>query len=231
MNYLIRLLVLALLLVTPALLAQHADTASLAAEGPEVNQAPVSVLTTPFQEDAKKAWESSFSIASVMPGDQVYLQPTLAMDINWFHLEARYNYEALDTASAWIGYNFSFEEKLSVAFTPMMGAVFGETKGFAPGYEISAKWWKLEFYKEGEFLIDSVAKSGNFYYSWAEFRLALAEWARVGMVAQRTKLYQIEFDTQRGLMAGFSFRNLDLNAYLFNPDKDPFLVFAVRIAF
>jgi hypothetical protein len=231
MNYSLQQLVLALLLVTQALLAQHADTASLAAEGPAVNHDPVSVFTTPFQEDAKKAWESSFSIAAVLPGDQVYLQPTLAMDLNWLHLEARYNYEALDTASAWIGYNFSFGEKLSIAFTPMMGAVFGETKGFAPGYEISAKWWKLEFYKEGEFLIDSVAKNGNFYYSWAEFRLALVEWARVGMVVQRTKLYQTEFDTQRGLMASFSFRNLDLNAYLFNPDKDPFWVFSVRIAF
>lgn len=226
-----RQLVLALLLVTPALLAQYADTASVAAERAAINQAPVSVLATPFQEDAKKAWEASFSIASVMPGDQVYLQPTLAMDLNWLHLEARYNYEALDTGSAWVGYNFNFGEKLAITLTPMVGAVFGETSGFAPGYEISAKWWKLEFYKEGEFLIDSVANSGNFYYSWAEFRLVLAEWARVGMVVQRTRLYQTEFDTQRGMMASISIQKLNLNAYLFNPDKNPFWVFSIRIPF
>lgn len=231
MNDSLRQLILALLLVTPALLAQHVDTASLAATGAAVNQAPMPALTTPFQEDAKKAWEASFSIASVMPGDQVYLQPTLAMDLHWLHLEARYNYEALDTGSAWFGYNFNFGEKLAITFTPMVAAVFGETSGFAPGYEISATWWKLEFYKEGEFLIDSVAKSGNFYYSWAEFRLVLAEWARVGMVVQRTRLYQTEFDTQRGFMTSFSFRNMDLNAYLFNPDKNPFWVLAVKIAF
>lgn len=231
MNDLLRQLVLGLLLVNPGLLAQHVDTASMATVGPAVDQSPMPALTTPFQEDAKKAWEASISIASVMPGDQVYLQPTMAMDLNWLHLEARYNYEALDTGSAWVGYNFNFGEKLAITFTPIVGAVFGETSGFAPGYEISAKWWKLEFYKEGEFLVDSAAKSGNFYYSWAEFRLALAEWARVGMVVQRTRLYQTEFDTQRGIMASISMQRLNLNAYLFNPDKNPFWVFSIRIAF
>lgn len=224
-------LALALFPFFPALVTHGADTTSAPAAGPATNQFPDSLPAALSQGHAEKQWESSLSNAFIRPGNQTYLQPTLATDRDWLHLEARFNYEATDTGSAWLGYNFSFGEKLSVAFTPMVGAVFGETTGFAPGYEISAEWWKLEFYKEGEYLIDSDTRNDNFYYSWAEFRLAPVEWARVGMVVQRTKLYQTEFDTQRGFMAGFSFKNLDLNAYLFNPDKDPFFVLSVRIGF
>ena len=41
------------------------------------------------------------------------LQPTITADYGWLHLEARYNYEGLDTGSAWIGYNFSVGDKLT----------------------------------------------------------------------------------------------------------------------
>ena len=54
------------------------------------------------------------------------MQPTFTADRDWLHLEARYNYEALDTGSAWVGYNFSGGETLAWEFTPMIGGVFGD---------------------------------------------------------------------------------------------------------
>jgi hypothetical protein len=45
---------------------------------------------------------------------QNYVQPTIRADRGWLHLKARYNYEALDIGSAWVGYNFSVDEKLPV---------------------------------------------------------------------------------------------------------------------
>jgi hypothetical protein len=59
----------------------------------------------------------------------------LTADRGWLHLETRYNYENLETGSAWVGYNFSGGEKLKWEFTPMLGGVFGNTTGVAPGYE------------------------------------------------------------------------------------------------
>ena len=84
-----------------------------------------------------------------------YVQPTFTADRGWLHLEARYNYEALDTGSAWVGYNFSGGEKLAWEFTPMIGGVFGDTTGIAPGYKGSLSWWKLELYSEGEYVFDT----------------------------------------------------------------------------
>ena len=78
------------------------------------------------------------------------MQPTFTADRDWLHLEARYNYEALDTGSAWVGYNFSGGETVTWELTPMLGAVFGATDGIAPGYKGSLGWKKLELYSEGE---------------------------------------------------------------------------------
>ena len=50
----------------------------------------------------------------------------------------------------------------------MLGGVFGNTTGVAPGYKGSLSWWKLELYSEGEYVIDAGARSGNFFYNWSE---------------------------------------------------------------
>ena len=42
-----------------------------------------------------------------LPDEGNYAQPTIATDRGWLHLEARYNYENLDTGSMWFGYNFA----------------------------------------------------------------------------------------------------------------------------
>jgi hypothetical protein len=76
-------------------------------------------------------------------------------DRDWLHLEGRYNYEALDTGSAWVGYNFSGGDMLAWEITPMLGGVFGDTTGVAPGYKGSLGWWKLELYSEGEYVYDT----------------------------------------------------------------------------
>ena len=96
------------------------------------------------------------------------MQPTVTFDRDWLHLEARYNYENLDTGSAWVGYNFSGGEKLAWEFTPMLGGVFGNTTGIAPGYKGSLSWWKLELYSEGEYVFDTGDSSESFFYTWSE---------------------------------------------------------------
>ena len=155
----------------------------------------------------EKAWSFSASAYTYfVPDDREYVQPTFTADHNWLHLEARYNYEALDTGSLWVGYNFSGGEKLSWEFTPMIGGVFGDTTGIAPGYKGSLSWLKLELYSEGEYVFDTGATSDSFFYNWSELTLAPAEWFRFGMVTQRTRLYKTDREIQRGVLAGFSFK-------------------------
>ena len=180
----------------------------------------------------EKAWSFSASAYTyIVPDSREYVQPTFTADRNMLHLEARYNYEALETGSAWIGANFSFGDKLSLELTPMLGAVFGDTYGIAPGYKYSLSWWKLELYTEGEYLYDLDHSSDSFFYTWSELSISPVDWFRVGMVAQRTKLYETDFDIQRGFLVGFSIKRLDFTTYIFNPDDEPTVVVGLAMNF
>ena len=93
-------------------------------------------MATPAEEAHEKAWSFSAAAATyIVPNDQEYVQPTFTADHDWLHLEARYNYENLETGSVWVGYNLSGGEKLEWELTPMLGGVFGNTTGIAPGYK------------------------------------------------------------------------------------------------
>jgi hypothetical protein len=58
------------------------------------------------------------------------------------------------------------------------------------------------------------------------------EWWRIGLVTQRTRVYQTEHDVQRGLVVGFSRKSVDAAIYVFNPDDSrPVVTFAVTVGF
>lgn len=192
------------------------------------NSAPVVA-----EETTGRAWAFSVSAyAYLVPDDRDYVQPTITADHNWLHLEARYNYEALDTGSAWVGYNFGGGEKLAWELTPMLGGVFGDTTGIAPGYKGSLGWWKLELYSEGEYLFNTGNSSGSFFYNWSELTLAPVEWFRFGLVTQRTRAYQTDRDLQRGFLVGLSYQRLSFTTYVLNPDESrPTIVLAAGFCF
>lgn len=167
------------------------------------------------QTAAEWSWYASL-YAYAVPEDQNYGSPAVRVDRGSLHLEARYNYEDLDTGSAWIGYNFSLGEKWVFEAVPMLGGVFGQTDGVAAGWELSLSRSWLEIYSESEYVIDTWDSSENFYYHWSEFTLAPRDWLRFGAVIQRTKVYQTDLDVQRGILIGSSFRNLDFSAIVFN---------------
>jgi hypothetical protein len=193
---------------------------------------PVAAAPNPPPED-EPVWEFSVSgYTYFVPDDADVVQPTFTADHDSLHLEARYNYEALDTGSAWLGYNFSGGETVTWELTPMLGAVFGATDGVAPGYKGSLGWWKLELYSEGEYVFDAGDFADSFFYNWSELTLAPVESFRFGLVTQRTRLYETEREIQRGLLVGVSFKWLDLTGYVFNPDDEkPTFVLAVAVTF
>jgi hypothetical protein len=186
-----------------------------------------------LDESGEARWSFSVSAyAYIVPDDRDYAQPTVTADRDWLHVEARYNYENLETGSAWVGYNFGGGEKLAWEFTPMLGGVFGDMTGVAPGYKGSLSWWKLELYSEGEYVFDTGDSSESFFYNWSELTLAPVDWFRFGLVTQRTRAYETDREIQRGLLVGFSYKAIDLTTYVFNlDDSKPTLVVAVSFGF
>src|SRR5262249_22682270 len=114
----------------------------------------------------------------------------------------------------------------------MIGGVFGNLNGMAPGCNWSLSYWKLELSSQNEYVFDFKDRSGNFLYTWSELSYSPVEWFRTGYVVQRTKAYQTSFDIQRGLLAGFTYKKLDLAGYIFNFGwTDPTVVVSVAVNF
>ncbi|HEY6504627.1 MAG TPA: hypothetical protein VIZ28_11680 [Chitinophagaceae bacterium] len=142
------------------------------------------------------------------------------------HLEARYNYEDVNTASVFGGYRIETGHKLMLTLVPMIGIVFGNTDGIVPGLETSLAWKKFDFYAEGEYVIDLNGEENNFFYTWTELAITPFKNFRTGISANRTRLYQSGLDLQRGVFAQYSFWKLTAGVHYFNPFTDSEFVIA-----
>jgi hypothetical protein len=172
-------------------------------------------------EDPASAWAYSASIyLYLVPHDDDYAQPTLTADRRWLHLEARYNYEDFETASAWLGYNIGIGSDVSFAFTPKMGIVFGHMTGIAPGYNAFLEWKQLTLYSEGEYVFDDGNNEDSFFYSWSELTVTAKDRLLAGLALQRTQVYETPREFQWGVLLGASFRGVAIGGYVFDPDHE-----------
>lgn len=195
-------------------------------------QTPSTNVPAGSPEPAPEPWKFSFStFGYIVPHDRSYVSPVFAANQQRLHLEARYNYEDRETGSLWVGANFTKGQSVVLELTPMVGCVFGNTGGVAPGLEMSLAWKRLAFYTEAEYVYDTRKQSG-FLYSWNEVTYSPAEWFRAGLVSQRTRAYQTPLDVQRGLLVGLSYRHVNFTTYVFNAGwTDPTVVLALGFKF
>lgn len=183
-------------------------------------------------ENHSPEWSATASLfAYFLPDDDDYLQPTVAGDVGALHLEIRHNYEDLDTGSVWLGYNLNSGKDVRVEFTPMLGAVFGNSNGLAPGFDLSVGWKNLSFYSEFEHVFSTDDSADSYLYAWSELSFALGESFSVGVVGQRTRRYDSPRDVQRGLLVSVAVGRGQLSGYVFNPDADPIYVLAAAVGF
>jgi hypothetical protein len=185
-------------------------------------------------ESAKRPeWEYSLSTSTylVLHGRD-YANPNFTADRDWLHIEARYNYEALRTGSVWLGYNFSFGEKLVLEATPMLGGVFGDITGIAPGYNLSLSYESIELSTQGEYFVDANNHEGNFFYTWTELSVAPVSWLRAGVVIDRTKAFGSNFDIRRGPLLGLTYKKVDFTTYWLSPgSSNSAVVLSVTLSF
>jgi hypothetical protein len=194
---------------------------------------PASAQTPPATAPHAASWSFFASAYTyIIPETSNYAQPTFTADRNHLHLEARYNYEAQKTGSAWVGWNFSGGDTVEWEVTPIVGGVFGDVDGVAPGYKGSIAWRKLSLYSESEYVIDTANTSNSFLYNWSELTYGLTESLRAGLVVQRTRAYQTDRDVQRGLIVGYAWRRAEFTFCVFNPDENkPTSAFSVGFRF
>lgn len=171
------------------------------------------------EEQAKESeWDFSADVNFYFIPDEFFLLPVFKADKNKLHLEARYNYEELETFSLWIGYNISGGGEFEYQVTPMIGGVAGIANGIAPGLEMTFNYKRFELYTESEYMFDTEIE--NFFYNWSDLTYSPTDWLWFGISGQRTRVYQNELEIQRGLIVGGGLKNWELSTYLYNIGKD-----------
>jgi len=188
----------------------------------------------PAKPEAKpNPWEYNLSVSGyIVPHQEGYVSPTLTADRDWVHFEARYNYEAQRTGSLWAGYNFHAGKTVQLEATPMVGGVFGQVNGGAPGLEFTVTYKKLQFFSANEYIFDTDTKAGNFFYTWTQLTYSPVKGFMAGYVVQRTRAYQTPLDVQRGPLVGFSHKKMQFSTQFFNiGETDPTINLSVGYSF
>ncbi len=189
----------------------------------------------PLQTDASASgWEFAATGYYYALDDQSdYFSAVATANRDALHLEARYNYEALDSGSLFVGWTFAGGDALSWEFTPILGAVFGSMQGIAPGFEASLAYGMVDFYTEVEYVRDLDVRDDSFTYAWSELGVSPLAWLRVGIVGQRSRVHESERDIQRGGFAQLTSGRFTLGAYVFNPDDsaDRFVIVSLGATF
>jgi hypothetical protein len=167
----------------------------------------------------------------LVPDSPSFASPVLTADRGWLHLEARYNYEGRATGSFWFGCNFSVGQRLTLEVTPMIAAVVGETAGVAPGYQVALSYGRLSISDTGEYVLNVNDRTASFFYAWPQVAYSLSDWLKVGIAAQRTKVYHTDFDIQRGALVGFAVGPVEFTSYVFAGKPSPTVVLEGVVSF
>jgi hypothetical protein len=191
------------------------------------------VISENARDSSGSAW--SFSASGYyyfIPNDKNTFTLIGYADHKSLHLETRYNYEDEKTGSVFGGWRFATGNKLQFGATPMLGIVFGNTNGIAPGVELDLSYWLLDFYSESEYVIDFESNENNFFYTWTELAISPLHFLRTGISGQRTRLYETELDVQKGVFAEYAFWKLTTGVHYFNPfSSDDFVILTLSIDF
>jgi hypothetical protein len=179
------------------------------------------------------AWRMAVNVYGYFVPDQPdFAMAVLPADFRRLHLEARYNYEAVRSASAFIGAKGSWGDRVKLTLTPMFGGVVGDVRGLVPALRLTLAWWKLDLTSESEFVVDFDDRDASFFYQWAELGLSPLAWLRFGAAIQRSRVVVTPLDIQRGLFASVTIRFVTVTLYEFNAGwTTPTWVGAVGLSF
>lgn len=170
--------------------------------------------------DTRDPWTFSAAAYWNLPRQGAsYASGIFSADHRQLHIEARANYEAMHSQSAFIGWTFSGGEKIHVSATPIVGVVAGEAHGPIAGLEASVGVGRLDYYLEAEYLPAHGGRSG-YLYAWSELAYRPVEWIRLGIAMQRTRIYGGDRDIRPGGLLQLTVRNGTAGVYWFNPGAD-----------
>lgn len=171
-----------------------------------------------FAAEDERAWAFGLTAyPTFVRNGENFTSAIAVADRGPLHLEARYNYESVGARSAFVGWTFSGGEAVTWELTLLAGGAWGDTRAFVPGFEAGVAWKQLDLYVEAEYVRDSSERDDSYFYAWTELGYRPAEWLRLGIAGQRTRVYDNDRDIQRGPFVQFTWRRITIGGYWFNP--------------
>jgi hypothetical protein len=154
---------------------------------------------------------------------------------NWY-VEARYNYEELNSYSLYFGKTFASREryrlpantflmarkkrrrKFSYSVTPMVGAVTGKFKGGSIGLNLTMDYGKIFFATQSQSTFSSANEDSSFSFIWSELAYQPSKWLFSGLAFQQTHFLLNNSDSfDPGIVVGFLAGLWTFPLYVFNP--------------
>jgi hypothetical protein len=151
------------------------------------------------------------------PGEKNFWVLNGSADHGPLHIEIRYHDEAIGTASALVGWNFEFGERLKLELTPLVGCLIGDQGGPIVGLDLALGWGPVSFSSQNEWVWVVQGGSGGLFYSWSELDVRPWPWLRAGIVAQQTRLFHTAREVIFGPLVGFTAWKIALSFYWFQP--------------
>jgi hypothetical protein len=164
-----------------------------------------------------------------MVPDLTYLTPMVSIARGKLYAEGRYQYEDLETGSAWVGRIFAGEAGADFTWwlAPVAGGVFGRTRGFAPGVNLDARWRQFSVAGSAEYMFDLRDSEESFFYSWTEWLYTPRPPFAAGITIERNRRRVLAGEVNAALTAYAGYRNATLSFYAFNvwdSDDDYYIV-------
>jgi hypothetical protein len=130
---------------------------------------------------------------------------------NWY-VEARANYEAINSASLYFGKPFKKKALISYSITPIAGFVMGAFTGGSVGANVEMDYKKISFSSQSQYSFSIENRTTNFTYSWSDLTYQLKECVSAGVSLQQTRgLFE------KGILVRGVYKNLSIPLYVFNP--------------
>lgn len=130
---------------------------------------------------------------------------------DWY-IEARGNYEAINSASLYLGRTFKKKASVSYSIIPIAGLVIGRLNGGSVGANVALDYKKISFTSQSQYTFSIESRATNFTYSWSDLTYQLKDWVSAGVSLQQTRgVYE------KGILVRGVYKNLSIPVYVFSP--------------
>ena len=144
------------------------------------------------------------------------ITPQAWIYIKKFYLEARYNYENLNTASLYFGRSFAFDKKAFIEITPMLGGVVGATNGISPAFNLFLGYKSFSSVTQCQYTIDLKDTKNSFFWDWTNFYFTFSDHFALGGAVQMLIPQSGKGIYNVGPMVRLSYDRLAAEMYVYN---------------